>query len=295
VTKRVGVARLGEAQPLLHDADHHAADYVDQQNQQAGDRVATHEFRGAVHGAEEAGFVFQILAPAPRFLLVDQAGGKVGVDRHLLARHGIEVEAGCHFGDASGALGDDHEIDDHQDGEDDDADDEIPGHDEIAERLDHMAGGVGPLVAARQDEAGRGEIEREPQHGRYQQHGRKGGKFQRRLDEQGRHQDQHREGDRDGEREVEQKRRQRQNEDDENGHHADGQAKVAPLEQRPEIGKARKRQPSVATVGRSYNVGHAACLRPSIAVTCCEAMRGGCGATGTNERKRRRARVQDCP
>ena len=82
---------------------------------------------------------------------------------------------------------------------------------------------------------------------------------------------------------------------DENGHHADGQPEVAALEQRSEIGKARKRQRSVAAVGRSYNVGHAVCLRPSIAVTCCEAMRGGCGATGTHERKRRRARVQDCP
>jgi hypothetical protein len=71
----VGVAGLGEAQPLLHDADHHPADHVDQQHQQARDRIAAHEFRGAVHGAEEAGFVFQILAPAPRFLFVDQAGG----------------------------------------------------------------------------------------------------------------------------------------------------------------------------------------------------------------------------
>jgi hypothetical protein len=52
--ERVGMAGLGEAQALLHHADHHAADHVDEQHQEAGDRVAAHEFRGAVHGAEEA-------------------------------------------------------------------------------------------------------------------------------------------------------------------------------------------------------------------------------------------------
>jgi hypothetical protein len=88
---------------------------VDQQHQEARDRVAAHEFRSAVHGAEEAGFVFQGLAAAPRVLFVDQARGQVGIDRHLFARHGIEVEARRHLGDAAGALGDDHEIHDHQD------------------------------------------------------------------------------------------------------------------------------------------------------------------------------------
>ena len=107
-----------------------------------------------------------------RLLLVDQAGGEVGVDRHLLARHGVEVEARGDFGDAAGALGDDDEVHDHQDGEHDDADDEIAAHHEIAERLDDVAGGGGALVAVRQDQARRGEVERQPQHGRDQQHGR---------------------------------------------------------------------------------------------------------------------------
>ena len=164
---------FGEAQALLHDADHHAADDVDHHDEQAGDGVAAHEFRGAVHGAEKAGFVLQGLAAAPRVLLVDQAGGEIGVDRHLLAGHGVEVEARRHFGDAAGALGDDHEVDDHQDREDDDADDEIAAHDEIAERLDDVAGGVGALVAVGENEPRRGEVERQPQHRRDQQHGRK--------------------------------------------------------------------------------------------------------------------------
>ena len=80
-------------------------------------------------------------------LLVDQAGGEVGVDRHLLAGHGVEVEARRDFGDAARALGDDDEVHDHQDREHDDADDEIAAHHEIAERLDDVAGGGGALVA----------------------------------------------------------------------------------------------------------------------------------------------------
>src|SRR3546814_11432982 len=83
--------------------------------------------------AEEVALVRQILAPAARLALVDQAGREVGVDRHLLARHGIQAEAGGDVGDAPGALGDDHEVHDHQDAEDDDADDEVAAHHEAAE------------------------------------------------------------------------------------------------------------------------------------------------------------------
>src|ERR1700688_2942474 len=94
---------------------------------------------------------------------------RISVDRHLLAGHGVQVEPGGDFGDAAGALGDDHEIHDHQDCEHDDADDEIAAHDEAAERLDDMAGGGRALVAAGENEPGRGEVERQPQHGRDQQ------------------------------------------------------------------------------------------------------------------------------
>ena len=184
----------------------------------------------------------RLAAPAARLAFVDQAGGEIGVDRHLLARHGVEVEARGDFGDAARALGDDHEVDDHQDREDDDADDEIAAHHEVAERLDDVAGGVGALVPARQDEPRRGEVEREPQHGRDQQHGRKGGEFERRLDEQRRHQDQHRQDDRDGERHVEQRRRQRQDQDDQDRHHADGERDVAALEHRADLAQPRQRE-----------------------------------------------------
>ena len=48
--------------PWRNVADGDAADGVDEGDDQAGDRVAAHEFRGAVHRAEEIAFVFQVFA-----------------------------------------------------------------------------------------------------------------------------------------------------------------------------------------------------------------------------------------
>ena len=285
--QRVGVGGIGEAQAFLHDADDHAADDVDDDDEQAGDGVAADEFGGAVHGAEEAGFVFQGLAPPPRFLFVDQAGGQVGVDRHLLAGHAVQVEARRDFGDAPRTLGDDDEIDDHQDGKDDDADDEIAAHHEVAERLDDVTGGLCAFVAVGENEPRRGEVERQPQHRRNQQHGRERGEFERRLDEQRRHQDQHGKGDRDGERKIQQQRRQRQDEDQQDRHHADGESNVAPPQHRAEVGEPRQRR--VGALRRRY-VGHVVRSAPPVTVACFKGLRGGRRATGTEHWCR--ARVQ---
>jgi hypothetical protein len=238
--QRVARGRLGEADVLLGDADDHAADDVDEHHQQAGDRVAAHELRGAVHRAEERALVLELLAPAPRVVLVDQAGREVGVDRHLLARHRVQIEARRHLGDAAGALGDHHEVHDHQDREHDDADHEVAAHHEVAERLDDVAGGRRALVPVRQDQPGRRQVEREPQHGGDQQHGGERGELERRMDEQRRHQDQHREDDRDGKREIEQQRRQRQQQHHQDGEYADRQREVAAAQEGDEFGEARQ-------------------------------------------------------
>ena len=120
------------------------------------------------------------------------AGVEIGVDRHLLAGDGIEGEAGADLGDARGALGDDHEVDGDQDHEDDGADDEVAAHDEAGEAGDDMAGGGVALGAVGQDEPRRGDVERQPQQRRDQQHGREGREIERPLDPQRHHQDQHR-------------------------------------------------------------------------------------------------------
>ncbi len=114
---------------------------------EAGNGVAAHELRSTVHRAEEGAFLFEFAAAQLRGLVVDHAGGKIGIDRHLLAGDGVQREARANFGDTGGALGDDDEIDDHQDHEDDQADDEIAAHDELRKAADDIAGGVGSVVA----------------------------------------------------------------------------------------------------------------------------------------------------
>ena len=141
--QHVVVGGGGERQVVLEDADREAADDVDEQDQDAGDRVAAHELRRAVHRAVEVRLLGDLGAAPARLVLADQAGVEIGVDRHLLAGHGVEGEARADLGDAPGALGDDDEVDDDQDREHDEADDVVAADHELAEGLDHLARGVG--------------------------------------------------------------------------------------------------------------------------------------------------------
>jgi hypothetical protein len=80
--------------------DGHAADHVDQQDQDAGHGIAAHELGGPVHGAVEVGLHRHLTAARLRLLLVDEAGIEVGIDGHLLAGQRVQREAGRHLGDA---------------------------------------------------------------------------------------------------------------------------------------------------------------------------------------------------
>ena len=102
---------LAERHALLHDADDDAADQVDQRDQDAGHRVALDELRGAVHRAVEVGLLGDLGAALARLLVGDLARVEVGVDRHLLAGHGVEGEARADLGHAAGAVRDDDELD----------------------------------------------------------------------------------------------------------------------------------------------------------------------------------------
>ena len=108
---------------------------------EAGDGVAADELAGAVHRAVEVGLCLDGPAARARLALGDEAGVQVGVDRHLLAGHGVQGEARRDLGDAAGALGDDDEVDDDEDQEDDEADDVVAADDEVAERLDDVPRG----------------------------------------------------------------------------------------------------------------------------------------------------------
>src|ERR1019366_5343587 len=210
----VGRGGLADGQLVLQHPDQDPADDVDRHDDQSGDGVAAHEFRGAVHGAEEGRFLLQLLAPALGLVLVDQARGQIAVDRHLLAGHGIQGEAGGDLGDPARTAGDDHEVDDHQDGKDDHPDDVVALHHQLAKGLDDVAGALGALMAVTQDQPGRGQIEAEPEEGGDQEHGWKGRELQGLLDHQGGHQDEDGAGDRKREQDVEQEGRNRQDQKD---------------------------------------------------------------------------------
>ena len=127
---------------------------------------------------------FELLAALPGLGLVDEAGRKVGVDRHLLSRHRIQGEARRHFGDASGTLGDHDEVHDHEDRKHDQADDEIALRDKPAKRLNDQARRVRclhfPRARMRRVEA---KVEGHAQHGGDQEHSREGTEFERLPDE----------------------------------------------------------------------------------------------------------------
>ncbi len=135
-------AAMTEIHVVAGDTDDDAAENVDGRDDDAGDCVAAHELRGTVHRTEEGAFLFE-LAPAPhRLLLVDVAGGEIGIDGHLLAGNGVEGEAGANLGDARCTLGDDEEVDRDQDDEHHGADDEVAAHHEVGKSCDDMPGRI---------------------------------------------------------------------------------------------------------------------------------------------------------
>ena len=118
-----------------------AAD-VDQQDDDAGDRIAPHEPAGTVHRAEEIRLAINLFAAAVGFVLVDQAGVQVGVDRHLTAGEPVESEPRGHLADPGRPLSDHHELDHDQDREQDHTHDHLIAGHEFAEGADHAAGRV---------------------------------------------------------------------------------------------------------------------------------------------------------
>jgi len=195
---------------VLKDTDGHAADQVDEQNQQASDGVTAHEFAGTVHGAVELGFLGHFQAAGLGLILVDQTGVEVGVDGHLFAGHGVEGKACAHLGNPPGALGDHHEVNDHQDREHHDTDHVVTADHHLTEGLDHLTGGGVAVLAVEHDHAGGRHVERQPQQGRHQQDRREYRKVQRPQGVNAHQQNHDRQRNVEGEEHVQQERRHRQ-------------------------------------------------------------------------------------
>ena len=133
---------------------------------------------------------------------------------------------------------------------------------------DHVAGGLRPLMAVGQDDAGGGDVQRQAQQGGEQQQLGKGGEVERPLQEQRHHQHQHRDGDGEGERRVQQQRRQRHHQHGEQQHDAERQGHVAarpdaaePGGQRDRVHRRRPVRPR-RPAGRTALPRHLGALRP---------------------------------
>src|SRR5581483_1128974 len=145
--------------------------------------------------------------------LVDQAGGEIGVDRHLLAGQRVQSEARCDLGHAARAARDDREVDREQDQEDDRADDQAAADREAPEGLDDVARGARALAALEQDEAGGRDVQAQAEERGDEQQRREDREIQGLLQAQRHEQDQHRDADVERQQDVQRQRRQRQDQD----------------------------------------------------------------------------------
>jgi hypothetical protein len=148
----VGFCGRGQIQAVLEHPDDETGNDVDHGDEHGRQRVALREPDGTVHGAVEIRFAPHLFAPLACFAVVDQSGIEVGVDRHLPARHRVQRESRGDFGNADRAVVDDEELDRDQDDEHDRAHHEVAADHELAERHDHVSGGVNAVGAVQQHE-----------------------------------------------------------------------------------------------------------------------------------------------
>ena len=78
---------------MLQHTHGEAAKDVDEQNQNASDRISANKLGRSIHGAKKVGLFGNFRAAAFRFFFVNRAGIQVGVHRHLFAGHGIQCKS----------------------------------------------------------------------------------------------------------------------------------------------------------------------------------------------------------
>ena len=144
---------------MLKHTDGNATDQVDKQNHQAGDRIAAHELAGTVHGAIEVGLLGHFRATALSLRLLNQSGIQIGIDGHLLARHGIQGKTRTDLGNSPGTLGDHHKVDDHQDRKHHDTDHVVAADHHLTKRLNHLPCGRMAILPVQQHHSCGGHVQ----------------------------------------------------------------------------------------------------------------------------------------
>ena len=110
--QRVARERLGETHTPLRHADGKTTHDINHGDDHRRHGIASNKLRSTVHGSVEVGLLLHLTPAGPRLLFIDNPGAQLGIDGHLLARHGVQSKPGCHLSDAACTLGDDHEIND---------------------------------------------------------------------------------------------------------------------------------------------------------------------------------------
>ena len=211
---------------MLQDADQESGHDIDDGDEDAGDGVALGEAGGAVHGAVELGFARDLFSAGARLTFVDQARVQIGIDRHLLAGHGVQGEPRGDFRDAHRAVVDDHVLNRDQHQEDHHADHVVAADHEIPERLDHLACRGSSRISVQQNGARGGDVQRQAEQRQQQQGGGEHAELDGPLDVQRDQQDHHRQHDVGRDQHVQQERRNRRDHDEHDHQHGDGHAEI---------------------------------------------------------------------
>ena len=225
---------------MIRDADNDATDEIERHDDQRRDRVALDEFSGAIHCTVEIGLALHGRALSASALGIKCAGVHVGIDRHLLTRHGIECKARGDLGDTLRPARDNDELNRDQDRKNDESYDQVPMHDERAERGNdrtHCA----RRCTLREDEPRRRDVERKTKERCDQQRRCECRKLERVFDRHRQQQHQRRTENVDTEQHIEKRGRQGYDEDphdreqhsgkgiDRDARHVRGRSPSAPL------------------------------------------------------------------
>src|SRR5439155_5536363 len=83
----VGFYGIANQHIVLQNADSQSGDYVDSSNQYGGNSVTLSETDRTIHCSVKLCCLTDLSSSPLRFMLINDAGSKVCVDSHLLARH----------------------------------------------------------------------------------------------------------------------------------------------------------------------------------------------------------------
>ena len=131
---------------LLQDAHNQPPQDIDQSDYDTSYRVPSYKLTRAVHRPVKICLFLNITSPFPCFRIVDQTRIEIGVDTHLLARHGIKGKSCGHFRHPRCAFGDDDKINQHQHQKDDKADHEVAAHHKTSEGPYDISGRCGTFI-----------------------------------------------------------------------------------------------------------------------------------------------------